>query len=222
MAGYYDRLEDQLARATTRGAPRRRLAALPKRPHPRWEWLAAAAAVAVCVAVSLALILGARSANHNRQATVHHHAHHQLPEIHNYAPGPVPPLGGQMVCDVTLKPPRGAGSATATITVHTGRGASEVYSLKARSLKPAPAGKSYEVWTIPETQLAFGGYQLQNGARPSLLGVIKPPVTADGVIAASGTFPPGFNGGAYRFLITVQRPGAKSPGRVVLRGDIPL
>jgi len=221
MAGYYERLEDQLARATSQGVPRRRLASLPAWPRPRWEWLAAAAAVGVCVAVSLALILGARSSDHNRQATVHHHAH-QLPEIHNYAPGPVPPLGGQMVCDVTLKPPHGGGSATATITVHTGTGASDVYSLKARSLRPAPAGKSYEVWTIPETQLAFGGYQLQSGARPSLLGVIKPPVTADGVIAASGTFPPSFDGGTYRFLVTVQRPGAKSPGRVVLKGDLPL
>jgi hypothetical protein len=222
MADYYDRLEDQLARATARGVPRRRLVAPRlRRPRPRWQWLGAAAAVAVCVVVSLAVVFGARSAHHNRSALALDHHHTQLPVIRNYAPGPVPPLGGQLYCDATFRPPRGKGSAKATMVVHTGTGASYVYSLTGRGLKPAPAGESYEVWAIPETNGAFGGYQLQRGVAPTRLGVITPPIAADGLLAARGAIPLRFSG-TYRILITVQPRSAKSPGRVVLRGDVPL
>jgi hypothetical protein len=221
MADHYDRLEDQLARATARGVPRRRLAVRLGLPRPRWQWLGAAAAVAVCVAVSLAVIVGLHSRHHQPSAVVPGHRHTQPPVIRNYAPGKVPALGGQLFCDATFTAPRGKGSAKATIVVHTGTGASYVYSLTGTGLKPAPAGDSYEVWTIPETNGAFGGYQLQRGVPPTRLGVITPPVAADGLLAARGTIPLSFSG-TYRVLITVQRRSANSPGRVVLRGDIPL
>jgi hypothetical protein len=181
--------------------------------------LAAAATVAVCVAVSLVIVVGPRSAHH--RSAVHRHEHVVAPVIRNYAPGPVPALGGQLVCDATLTASPSARSATATIVVHTGPGASHVFSLRASALKPAPAGDRYEVWALAETNDAFGGYQRQRGAAPRLLGVIAPPVMADGLLAARGTIPPSFTG-PYRVLITVQRAAAKSPGRVVLRGDIPL
>jgi len=221
MADYYDRLEDQLARATARGVPRRRLAARLGLPRPRWQWLGAAAAVAVCAAVSLAVIVGLHSGHQHRSAVTPNHHHAQVPVIRNYAPGPVPPLGGQLFCDATFRPPRGEGSAKATIVVHTGTRGSYVYSLTGKGLKPAPAGESYEVWTIPEVHLVSGGYQLQRGVAPTRLGVIAPPVAADGLLAASGTIPTSYSG-SYRVLITVQRRSAKSPGRIVLRGDVPL
>lgn len=221
MAGYYDRLEDQLARATARGVPRRRLAARLGLPHPRWQWLGAAAAVAVCVAVSLAVIVGLHSGHHQRSSVVPGHRHAQPPVIHNYAPGKAPALGGQLFCDATLTAPRGTGSARGTIVVHTGTGASYVYSLTGSGLKPAPAGESYEVWLIPEVSLTSGGYQRERGVAPSRLGVIAPPVAADGLLAARGTIPLRFTG-TYRILITVQRRSANSPGRVLLRGDVPL
>jgi hypothetical protein len=221
MAGYYDRLEDQLARATARGVPHRRRLPRPQLPRARWSWLAAAATVAVCIAVSLVVIVGARSTHPNRSATVPQHVHASLPVIRNYAPGEVPPLGGQLFCDATLAAPHGSGSAKGSVVVHSGSGASYVYSLTARGLKPAPAGESYEVWTIPEVNLSTGGYQLQSGARPTLLGVITPTIGADGRLAAKGTLPLSDNG-TYRLLITVQRQHVKSPGHVVLTGDIPL
>jgi len=221
MADYYDRLEQQLARATARGVPRRRLVARLGRPRPRLQWLGAAAAVAVCVAVSLAVILGVHSAHHHRSAVIPDHHHAQLPVIRNYAPGPVPPLGGQLFCDATFSPPRGKGSAKATIVVHTGPSGTYVYSLTGKGLKPAPAGESYEVWTIPEANEVSGGYQLERGVAPTRLGVIAPPVAADGLLAAAGTISTSYSG-SYRVLITVQRRSAKSPGRVVLSADVPL
>jgi hypothetical protein len=221
MADYYDRLEQQLARATARGVPRRRFVGRLGRPRPQLQWLGAAAAVAVCVVVSMAVIVGVHSAHHNRSAVVPNRHHAPFPVIHNYAPGKVPPLGGQLYCDATLTPPRGKGSAKATIVVHTGNRASYVYSLTGRDLQPAPAGESYEVWTIPESNQAFGGYQLQRGVAPTRLGVISPPVAADGLLAARGTLPLSFSG-FYRILITLQRQSAKSPVHVVLRGDVPL
>jgi hypothetical protein len=223
MAGYYDRLEQELASATVRGVPRRRLVPRLGPPRPRWQWLGAAAAVAVCVAVSLAVIMGVHAAHqhHNRSAVAPARHHSQVPVIRNYAPGKVPPLGGQLYCNATFIPPRGKGSAKATIVVHSGTGASYVYSLTGSGLKPAPAGESYEVWTIPEASETFGGYQLQRGVAPTRLGVIAPPVAADGLLAARGTIPLSYSG-TYRVLITVQRQSAKSPGRVVLRADVPL
>lgn len=220
MSDYYDRLEDQLARATARGVPRRQLVPRPGRPRPRWQWLGAAAAAAVCAAVALAAILGVRSASHNQGAATPAHHRRQLPMIHNYAPGKVPALGGQLYCDATFEAPRGTGSAKATIVVNQGT-AAYLYSLTGTGLKPAPTGETYEVWTIPETNGAFGGYQLQRGVAPILLGVITPPVAADGLLAARGTIPPSFSG-TYRVLITVQPRSAKSHGRIVLRADIPL
>jgi hypothetical protein len=222
MADYYDRLEEQLARATARGVPGRRLVRRPSLPHPRAQWLGVAAAVAVCVAVSLAVIVGMHSGQHNQSAVVsvrHHQA--QPPVIRNYAPGKVPALGGHLFCDATFTPPRGKGSAKATMVVHTGTGASYVYSLTGGGLKPAPAGDSYEVWTIPEISGALGGYQLQRGVAPTRLGVITPSVAGDGLLAARGTIPLSFSG-TYRVLITVQPRSAKSPTHVVLRGDVPL
>jgi hypothetical protein len=181
-----------------------------------------AAAVGVCVAVSLAVIIGIHSGPQHRSGRApdrHHHT--QPPVIRNYAPGKAPALGGHLFCDATFTPPRGKGSAKATIVVHTGTGASYVYSLTGRGLEPAPAGESYEVWTIPEIQGAVGGYQLQRGVAPTRLGVITPPVAADGLLAARGTIPLSFSG-TYRVLITVQPRSAKSPAHVVLRGDVPL
>jgi hypothetical protein len=221
MADYYDRLEDQLARATARGVPRRWLVVRLRLPRPRWQLLGAVAAVAVCVAVSLAVIVGVHSEHHNRSAVAPDRRHVQLPVIRNYAPAKVPPLGGQLFCDATLKPPRGQRSATATMIVHTGPAGSYVYSLTSRALKPAPAGESYEVWTIPEANETLGGYQLQRGVAPTRLGVIEPPVAADGLLAARGTIPLSFSG-TYRVLVTVQRRSAKSPAHVVFRGDVPL
>jgi hypothetical protein len=223
MADYYDRLEEQLARATVRGVPRRRLVnKRPDLPRPRTQWLGVAAAVAVCVAVSLAVIIGIHSGQHNRSAVVpDHHHHSQPPVIRNYAPGKVPALGGQLYCDATFAPPRGKGSAKATMIVHTGTGASYVYSLTGRGLEPTPAGESYEVWAVPEIPGALGGYQLQRGVAPTRLGVIAPTVGADGLLAARGTIPLSFSG-SYRVLITVQPRSAKLPGHVVLRGDVPL
>jgi hypothetical protein len=219
MAGYYDQLEAQLARATARGAARRRLVPRPTIPRLRREWLAVAAALGVCVAVSLVLLAGVGSQHHNPRPAVHRRT--GLPVIRNYAPGKVPPLGGQLQCDAALTAPPGAGSASGTVIVNTRPPTSYVYSLTASGLRPAPPGEVYEVWTRAEVNLANGGYQLENGVPPTLLGVIATAVGADGQLAAEGLIPLSFNG-TYRILITVQQPSAKTPGRVVLQGDVPL
>ena len=221
MAGYYDQLEAQLARATARGAARRRLVPRLAMPRVRREWLAVAAALGVCVAVSLVLLAGVGSQHHNPRPPVPSHQRPGLPVIRNYAPGKVPPLGGQLYCDTALTAPRGAGPASGTLIVNTRPPTSYVYSLTALGLKPAPPGEVYEVWTRAEVNLPNGAYQLENGVPPALLGVIAPSVGADGRLAAEGLIPPSFNG-PYRILVTVQPPSARAPGRVVLQGDVPL
>jgi hypothetical protein len=221
MAGYYDQLEAQLARATTRGVPRRR--SVPRLAVPRLggDWLAVAVALGVCIAVSLVLIVGLGSHHHNRQPAVQVHRHAGPPVIRNYAPGNVPPLGGQLYCDTALRAPRGAGSATGALVVNNRPPTAYVYSLTASGLKPPPKGEVYEVWTLVEVNLANNGHQLENGVPPTLLGVIEPTVGADGRLAGEGLIPLSFNG-TYRILITVQPPSSKTPGHIVLEGDVPL
>ncbi len=218
MADYYDRLEDQLARATARGVRRRFAIPRPRLPRLRWDWVTAGAGVAVCVVVSVVAILALHSAGQDHGNTSPGGGHPQLPVIHNLAPAKPPRLGGTLVCDATLSPPPGRGSETGKLVVNGGQGNSELYALTARGLKRAPAGERYEVWTIPEVRLTSGAYQLQYGARPRLFGVISPPIAADGLLAAAGKIPPRLTGD-YRLEVTVQPQSAKSPGHVVLRGD---
>ena len=140
--------------------------------------------------------------------------------IRNYAPGKVPALSGQMVCDTTLQPPGGATSPSATVIVNTRPPTRYVFSVTASGLRPNTGGSVYAVWLRPAVQTTLGAYELIPSDRPEFVGLITPSVARDGRLAAEGLLPQDASG-AYEVLITLQpHPSAKAPGRTVLQGDI--
>jgi hypothetical protein len=217
MAGYYDRLEAQLADATERGAPRRRFAPRPSGPRLRTDLVAVSLALAACVVVVVVFLgLGAR---HRPAEHVGTHGL-GLTVIRNYAPAKLPALSGQMVCDTTLQPPGGAKSPSATMVVNTRPPTRYVFSITASGLKPNVGGSVYAVWLRPAVLTSTGSYQVIKYDRPEFIGLIKPSVAGDGRVAAEGLLPQAA-GGAYEVVITLQPdPSAKTPGRTVLQGDI--
>ncbi len=229
MAGYYQRLEAQLARATTCGVPRRRLA-LPwivrqrAELHPRVHWLPGALALAVTVAVALVFLnVGSERAHAPvRPPVTARPGAGGLPMIRNYAPDKPPALGGQPFCDATLHASGGAASPAGTVLVDTRPPTGYVYLVRASGLLPPARGEVYELWLRPENTTTAGAHQLLPSQPPVVLGVIKPAVGPDGMLAAEGLVPPSLTIGPYRFLITVQPPSLKAPGRPVLAGDASL
>jgi len=222
MAGFYDRLEDQLVQATERGVPRRgMLRGTPRqvtRRHRRAEWLAVAVAVAVCLVVAAAFV-GLRPAPHgHRRAVPVTHRHASVPVIRNYAPGAAPPLGGQLFCDAALTAPHGADRPSGTVVVHTHPPTAYVYRITASGLKPAPRGEVYEIWLHQEVSLSSGGYQIMPSEPIILLGIIEPAVGASGRLFAQGLQPQTLNG-TYRLLVTLQRRSAARLRHVVLQAD---
>ena len=217
MAGYYDRLEAQLADATERGAVRRRFAPRLTVPRLRADLVVVSVALAVCVAVAAVFIgVGAsrRSTSHGRPSAI------GLPMIRNYAPGTVPALSGQMECNTTLHSPGGGKSPTGTMQVNTRPPTRFVFSIAASGLKPNPRGDVYAVWLVPAVQTTSGSYEVIESAKPELIGLINPSVPRDGRLAAEGLMPQAA-GGADEVLITLESvPLAKTPGRTVLEGDI--
>jgi hypothetical protein len=223
MAGYYDQLETQLQRATERGVPRRRLSAPPPprvRWRPRTDWIAVGLALAGSIAVAFVFLQAGSQRAHPPRQTTGQSAKPAV--IHNDAPRTPPPMGGQMVCDAALNAPRGAATPTGTLIVNTRPPTRFVYRLTATGLKPTPPGEVYEIWLEPETSTTNGAYVRLNGEPPVLLGMIAPAVGASGKLTAQALVPQTNVGNTDRMLITVQPSTAKTPGRVVLVGNVPL
>jgi hypothetical protein len=217
MPGYYDRLEGQLVEATQRGL-RHRLLARPRRmPRLRTEWLAVTVSLAVCVVVALVFVgVGGRQ----RSSARLHVSGAGLAVIRDYAPGNLPPLSGQMVCDTTLKAPSGAGSPSGTVVVNAESPAGFVFSVRAAGLERATGTSVYAVWIVPAVNTTLSGYQLTGGAVPEFVGVIRPSVGGGGMLAAEGRLPRDATG-TYQIRLTLQnRPSATAQGRTVLKGFI--
>lgn len=228
MAGYYDRLEAQLAQATARGAAGGRARLRARLPRIRMDVVAVALGVAVAGAVVAVLVgLGAS------QRLAHHHAtppagstvrrgHSGPPVIRNYAPGRPPALGGERMWHGALRPPGARGSRSGTVIVNKSDTGSGLFSISLFGLPPRnPGGTGYAVWIVPAVKTSSGAIQVQGGtaAGPGLspyaelVGVIRPgPI--NGRVSAEGVLPRHANG-ADLLIVT---PSGPKPTRIILEG----
>jgi hypothetical protein len=228
MAGYYDRLEAQLARATARGAAGRAAWRL-RLPRIRMNVVAGALGVAAVVAV-VAVFVGLDTPRRLARTVVSPPLGSAVkrgrsgPEvIRNYAPGPAPALGGQMVCDAALQPPPGGGSRSGTVIVNSRPPNRFAFSITASGLPPTDHGKGYAVWIVPAVRTTSGAYELPGGASAGrglsryaeLVGVIKPG-PANGKVSAEGLMPTDASGAE---LLILTLPG-RIPTRIFLEGYI--
>ena len=238
MSDYYDRLEQQLMRATVRPSPRaRRPWTVPRRP--RGDLFAAAAALAVVAAVA-AIFIGLRpSTQHvNRPpaqhglAVVHNYGNRAMPVVRNYECETklLPPPGGRAFtapdlrfCNIhdrtgrTVGRPRASG--TVSVSVKPG---GEVFSIDAFGLPRSPHRGDYAVWLLSGRRNKAGNYSPISGGKPTFVGIVTPPVGASGRLRAQASIPTlsaQQATGHYLFVITRQaRPSNKSLGQIVLEG----
>ncbi len=250
MSDYYDRLEQQLMQATARRSPgpRRVPIALWR---PRRDVLAVAAAVAV-VAVVAAIFIGlrpsARQVTHlpgqHRLAVVHNHPTGAVPPLGgafscetSLAPAEADPSKAPTPWNCYLtgtgrRPVarRGPG-ARATVIVNVKQPLGDVFSIDASRLPPSASGGDYAVWLLsgrsPGRSCSSKGcptnhYSLVPGRRPVFVGIVTPPVGANGRLRAHGSMPTlsaRQATGSYLFVITRQaHPSNKSLGQIVLEG----
>lgn len=221
MADYYDRLETQLAELTARGAHRRRrLSVVPPRISIRGEFVAVAATALIVIAVAAA-VLGTRGGHHRSHPVppVSKTAHEPT-VLRNVYPAALPAPSGQLICESPLTAPRGRGSASGEVRFYSAPPTSTEMFLTARGLRHISSKQRYAVWLLPASSTLSGGYVLQHGATPQLLGVIEPPAGASGRAAVRAVLSASVQG-PYEFLVTLQsHPSARGPGVTVLRGDV--
>lgn len=237
----YDRLQDQLMRATARPLPRARLgsAVLGRLRH---DLFAIGTALAIAAAVA-AIFVGLRpSASHIERLP----ARHGLAVVHNHLNGALPALGGGVVCDTKLQPARAdrtwpapyycrtTGSVgltprlqpSGTVTVNEEPPLGEVFSIDVTGLPSSPRGGDYAVWLLSGKHNPALDYSLISGRRPAFVGIVTPPVGAGGVLRAQGSIPTLSEAqatGSYLFVITRQaHPSSTSLGRIVLAGWVAI
>lgn len=241
MSDYYDRLQEQLMQATARPLPRARPAPM-SLGRPRGDHFAIAAALAVAAAVAAIFFSLGSSARHVQQLA----AQTGLAVVHNHVNGVLPALGGSPECETKLLParvdrtwgatpyycyvthvtrpagalPRAGASGTAIVSIKQPFG--EVFSIDVSGLPRSPPGGNYAVWLLSGRQNLAGDYSLISGIRPTLVGIVGPPVGASGRLRAQGSIPTLSEQqatGSYLFAVTRQaRPSNTSPGRIVLAG----
>jgi len=233
VSDYYDRLQQQLMQATARPSPRARRASLALW-RPRGDVLAAASALAVLLVVVAVFISLRPSASQVKP----HPAQPGLAVVHNYGHTAMPALG-HVQCETKLLPPRDARpftandlrfclihdqrhprtSGTVSIAVKPG---SEVFSIDASGLPRSRGDGDYAVWFLSGTTNVAGHASLLPGRRPAFVGIVTPPVGANGWLRAQGPIPtlsPQQATGHYLFVVTRQtRPSNRSLGRIVLEG----
>lgn len=225
MAGYYDRLETQLAWATARGAAGGRVPWRARLPRIRMDVVAVALGVAVVVAV-VAVVVGLGTSHRLAQPPVGSTVRRGLSGPHvlrNYAPGRAPALGGQRKYEAALRPPRG-GSRSGTVIINKSAPNRFPFSITAFGLpRTSSDAKGYAVWIVPAVQTSSGAIQVQGGAASGsglspyaeLVGVIKPG-PANGRVSAEGVLPADASG-ANLLIIT---PSGPTPTRIILEAYI--
>jgi len=230
MAGYYDRLEAQLARATVRGAAGRRVAWRLRLPRIRMGVVAVALGVAAPVAVAAVFVglhTSHRLARHIATPAVGATVRRGVAGSHvirNYAPGPAPALGGQRKYEAALRSPRGGGSRRGTVIINkSGPNRFPLWITAFGLARTSPDANGYAVWIVPAVQTSSGAIQVQGGAASGpglspyaeLVGVIKPG-PANGRISAEGVLPADASG-ANLLIIT---PSGPTPTRIILEAYI--
>ncbi len=224
MPDYYEELEAQLTALTERGAHRRRartIAKLPRRFPIRGELVAVAASLLIVVAVAVA-VLGTRAGHHHshRPPTVGHRASGPA-VLHNIYPAALPTPPGQLVCESPLSAPgRHASHQGGEVRFYSAPPVNTEMFFTARGLRRISRRDRYAVWLVPAAGTLSGGYVLQHGATPRLVGFIEPPVGAAGRVTVTGVLTAGVRG-IYKFLLTVERnSSSRTPGVTVLQGFV--
>jgi hypothetical protein len=230
MAGYYDRLEAELERATARGAAGGRVPWGVRLPRIRMDVVAVALGVAAVVAVAAVFVGLGRSHRLARQVARPpmpsnvRHAPSTARVIRNYAPGRAPALGGERMSSTALRPPGARGSRSGVVTVNYTPPNRFAFSISAFGLPPKARGaRDYAVWIVPAVRTSSGAIQVQGGAAsgPGLspyaerVGVIKPG-PANGRISAQGVLPSDV-GGAVLLILT---PSGPAPTRIILEAYV--
>jgi hypothetical protein len=248
VSDYYDRLETQLMEATARPWPR--ALRVPTRPsRPRRDLFALVAGLAITAAVAAIFIRlrpSARPAKRvlapHRLAVVHNYVSGAVPPLggafsceSRLAPPQADPskVPRPWSCYLTVGIATGAGPRQdpglgGTVVVNVKPPSGMVFSIDASGLTPIPSAGDYAVWLLPGR--SRGGscgcpairYSLISRRRPAFLGIVTPPVGANGRLRVEGLMPTLSEQqatGAYLFVVTRQaRPSNKSLGRVVLEG----
>jgi hypothetical protein len=250
VSDYYERLEQQLMQATARALPSGRRASIATW-RPRGDLFAGAAALIVAAAV-VAVFIGLRPSalqvkQHPGQhglAVVHNYVNGAVPVLGGafscetgLAPAqadrsraPTPwncYLTGTGRRPVAQRGPRARG----TVIVNVKEPLGDVFSIDASGLpSPSPHG-DYAVWLLsarsPGRSCGQNGcptdhYSLVSGRRPAFVGIVTPPVGADGRLRAHGLMPTlsaRQATGSYLFVIARQtHPSDRSVGQIVLEG----
>jgi hypothetical protein len=209
----------------------------PRRLRCGWAVPALGLAFAALVTV-VALTVGLR---HARPAHVTHPrpAPSRLPVVRNYAQSQLPPLPhgsvtyyrGHLGHSVGSPNPHDTFvlSTTQVGLVKPGEGPTgSTLTIRASGVQRAPRGSVYAVWLAPVSYAGTSTWKLTLLPPYSLIGIIRPPVGADGELVGrapiSGDLRSRAGGGLnpqFELLITLERnPHAKTPGRAVLRGVI--
>jgi hypothetical protein len=240
------------AMAAEHGSRRRRLWLL-ARLASRWpRWGLVVPALGLVVTVVVVAVFTTSGLRHQREAPVQRPVLQPPypPVVHNYAHSKLPPLPRDSVSyssghlgasDYSLNP-RDTFVLTTTRAESinpSGGPTPSTLTIRASGLKPAPRGSVYAAWLT----LAVGGNPqiyvsahrgkrtfVRTPLRPeppfSLVGIIQPPVGADGELTARVPVdvPVRQTGGGLPWialLITIERnPNPMTPGRAVLVGAI--
>jgi hypothetical protein len=225
MAGYYDRLDDQLAQATARGAGGWKTWRL-RLPRIRMDVVALAFGVAAAVAVA-AVFLGLGTTDHPGHEVAKPPVGSKVNSrqvIRNYAPGVAPALRGPMAWSAALRPPGGNGPRRGTVIVRDQSHIRYPLLITASGLPPTnPGGKGYAVWIVPAIRTPSGAIHVQGGTASGrglsplaeLVGVVKPG-PANGKLSAEGVIPAHANG-ADLLILT---PAGRIPTRIILEAYI--
>lgn len=234
--------------ATEHASRLRRLWLWAARLAGRWpRWGLAAPALGLLVTVGVVAVFIVSGLRHQREAPVQRPVVQppHSPVVRNYAHSKLPPLprdsvsylSGHLGASAYSPNPRDTFVLTTTHAASvnpSGGPTPSTLTIRASGLKPAPRGSVYAVWLthaiggVPQIFGPAHGTKIttvQTPLRPeppfSLVGIIQPPIGADGELTARVPVdvPILDIGGGIRtaLLITVERnPNAKTPGRAVL------
>jgi hypothetical protein len=181
--------------------------------------LAASGLIVVAVAAALLAVRAGHHRPHRSPAV----GHRGPPVLRNIYPAAPPTPSGQLILASRLISPGGRKPPAGEVRFYAATPTLTKMVVTAAGLRKETAQDVYAVWLLPAHQFTNSptepaGPQVQPGALPQLLGVIKPPVESSGHLTIVRLLRDATIGGTYKFEIAVQpRSSVTVPGRVVLQ-----